>query len=532
MGKKAGLSPLSVIALVAIALPYIVRSDYAAIMIEDNSNEDGITNGSNLTLDCVFGLLPCSITITGNLVLVVFYGAILAAAAKLISDGAEMLLDLGLPPTIIGGIVLPLLGAVPDSAMIIASGSSGDPAEADKQISVGMGTLAGSTIMLLTIPWFGAMILGRVDIVNKKGIDGQCSRFKLSSFWKSGVSVTPDVTYGAIIMMITSLPYLIIQGADWAYGANRPMDLINHKPPVYIKITALITFGICMVLFIGYLVYLLIFSAASKRKDELRKQQKIQRNVLKIMILQSKKMSSHRIQKTETSLESGQEEQPDTEKKPLVGGQTTKGLQKKYFGAWKIHKKDSEATLPKPEEPVNKIEEEEEEEVEEPKWKIAIWSAVYLIVGVALVTIFSDPMVDTLTRMVDPRNYNYYFYNSDGTITRGQYINIPVFYLSFVITPICSNASELVSSLIFASKKKKINSSMTYSQLYGAATMNNTLCLGIFAALVGFRGLTWQYSAEVTVILLVQFIMGAIAVSFGFFYNHTYIVSISDYECC
>jgi hypothetical protein len=50
MGKKAGLSPLSVIALVAIALPYIVRSDYAAIMIEDNSNEDGITNGSNLTL--------------------------------------------------------------------------------------------------------------------------------------------------------------------------------------------------------------------------------------------------------------------------------------------------------------------------------------------------------------------------------------------------------------------------------------------------------------------------------------------------
>ena len=38
-----------------------------------------------------------------------------------------------------GGIVLPLLGAVPDSAMIIASGSSGDPKEADSQIAVGMG---------------------------------------------------------------------------------------------------------------------------------------------------------------------------------------------------------------------------------------------------------------------------------------------------------------------------------------------------------------------------------------------------------
>ena len=46
-------------------------------------------------------------------------------------------------------------------------------------------TLAGSTIMLLTIPWAGAMILGRVDIVDKSGIDGQVSKFKPSSFWKS-----------------------------------------------------------------------------------------------------------------------------------------------------------------------------------------------------------------------------------------------------------------------------------------------------------------------------------------------------------
>jgi Ca2+/Na+ antiporter len=56
------------------------------------------------------------------------------------------------------------------------------------------------------------------------------------------------------------------------------------------------------------------------------------------------------------------------------------------------------------------------------------------------------------------------------------------FFVSFIITPFCSNASELISSLIFASKKKVENASLTYSQLYGAATMNNTLCLGIFYA--------------------------------------------------
>ena len=55
------------------------------------------------------------------------------------TDGAEMLLDLGLPATFIGGIVLPLLGAVPDSAMIIASGIGGSQEQANKEIAVGMG---------------------------------------------------------------------------------------------------------------------------------------------------------------------------------------------------------------------------------------------------------------------------------------------------------------------------------------------------------------------------------------------------------
>ena len=63
--------------------------------------------------------------------------------------------------------------------------------------------------------------------------------------------------------------------------------------------------------------------------------------------------------------------------------------------------------------------------------------------------------------------------------------------------------------------------------------MNNTLGLGIFAALVGFRGLTWQYSAEVSVILLIQVVMGIIGLTFGFFNRHTYLVrgSVAVNEC-
>ena len=61
-------------------------------------------------------------------------------------DGAEMMLDLGLPASLIGGIVLPLLGAVPDSAMIIASGVGKSRDQANKEIAVGMGYVMLSSV--------------------------------------------------------------------------------------------------------------------------------------------------------------------------------------------------------------------------------------------------------------------------------------------------------------------------------------------------------------------------------------------------
>lgn len=45
-------------------------------------------------------------------------------------------------------------------------------------------------------------------------------------------------------------------------------------------------------------------------------------------------------------------------------------------------------------------------------------------------------------------------------------------------------------------------------QIYGAVSMNNVLCLSVFLALVYARGLTWNFSSEVLVILIVCIVMG------------------------
>jgi hypothetical protein len=54
-----------------------------------------------------------------------------------------------------------LNAAVPDGAIVLLSGMGPD---AQSKLSVGVGTLAGSTIMLLTLPWAACGWLGRVEL--------------------------------------------------------------------------------------------------------------------------------------------------------------------------------------------------------------------------------------------------------------------------------------------------------------------------------------------------------------------------------
>ena len=86
----------------------------------------------------------------------------------------------------------------------------------------------------------------------------------------------------------------------------------------------------------------------------------------------------------------------------------------------------------------------------------------------------------------------------------GVRTGIPPFYVSFVIAPLASNASELIASYSYALKKTPKSISIALQALQGAACMNNTFCLSIFMALIYFQGLAWEYTAETVAIVLCQ----------------------------
>jgi len=147
--------------------------------------------------------------------------------------------------------------------------------------------------------------------------------------------------------------------------------------------------------------------------------------------------------------------------------------------------------------------EEEEEDIPEDladlppevqQRRIFFRSCQMMGLGTVLVLIFSDPMVDVLAEI-------------------GVRTNISAFYISFVLAPLASNASELLAAYNYAAKRTSKTMTTSLVQLEGAACMNNTFCLAIFYALIYFRGLAWQFTAETISIVVVQFIMGGVALT-------------------
>jgi len=123
------------------------------------------------------------------------------------------------------------------------------------------------------------------------------------------------------------------------------------------------------------------------------------------------------------------------------------------------------------------------------KLKIIIKACVLLAVGAGGAAIFSDPMVDTINRM-------------------SGVMGINPFYISFVVTPFASNASELIASLYFCAKKSSKSVSVAMAAVYGAVTMNSTLNLGIFLILMWRQDIYWAFSAEAIPMILTVFAVG------------------------
>ncbi|KAL3822408.1 hypothetical protein ACHAXA_007415 [Cyclostephanos tholiformis] len=462
----------------------------------------------------------------------------------------------------------------------------GDVEKAQETLSVGVGALAGSTIMLLTIPWGLCVLKGGVQFTEPDMQPDYKRPSKLSlsaaTLSTTGVALSPAINHGAKMMMLTTFPYFIIQiPAFFLTGTRESISKGEHY-------WAVGGFTVCMTFFVCYL-----YSQVKESNDtahKLRRMTIIKESLKKgalslkgalgaeVLELMKREDSKRAVTDEATPLYTTEQtskhkrhysvngeimDDPPPEVVELLKGilgdafhfydQDGNGdLSKNEFSLFlkDFHETVSPATLDDvfavlDKDSSNSIsydefivacyliiktndstrstrssiielsaaahsliheeneddDEEEEEHVpedftslspEEQQFAIKRRAFTMLFIGTALVLVFSDPMVEVLSEVAER-------------------VHIPPFYVSFILAPLASNASEVIASQYYAAKKTRKTITVALTALEGAASMNNTFCLSIFMALIYCRGLAWQYSAETISIIFVQFGIGALA---------------------
>ncbi|KAI3815036.1 hypothetical protein L1987_14688 [Smallanthus sonchifolius] len=518
--------------LITILISFTVAAASRHITTTTNLVNDGILhlNPSELELcEQTYGFLPCTTTVLGNIFLISVYGYLMFCAATYLSAGSELMLEV-LGPGIVGGLFLPILGALPDALLILVSGLSGSPGTAQDQVSVGMGLLAGSTVMLLTVIWGTCIIIGKCDLQDSFAIDNQDTKgFNLVG---SGVSTDIWTSYSAMTMAVSVLPFIVVQFPEILHSTSGRQTSI------------LIGLIISVCLLIAYCIYQVYQPNIQKRRLAFAKHKHVRSGILRYLKTNSfgrllddqGQLNREVLYKLFNSVDvNGDGRLSQVELRSLVVGMQLNINLNEDETIYKVMKEFDtsgddevdfeefitgianwleEARLTKTYSPLggpdatNYIHdyfeetkreqyllgdeggEEEEHGVDDRNpHQTTIKAALFLLLGTLVAAVCADPLVDAI----------------DGFSTA---TSIPPFFISFIVLPLVTNSSESVSAIIFASRKKQRSASLTFSELYGAATMNNLLCLSVFLALVYVRGLTWDFTSEVLVILIVCIVMG------------------------
>jgi len=588
-----------------------VTSSWNTILVEQpGSDLVAVAMGSENCCNETYGFLPCSDSLGGSLLLMICYGGVLMFAAQLIGDGGEALLDLGImSPTIIGGVLLPVLGAVPDAVIIAVSAASGTVSDAERRVSIGVGTLAGSTIMLLTITLAGCLWAGRCDLDsngdsidkvllgekvgktkrNPREYENVCAQLR-----DTGSSFGESVLAVRNFMLGTSLLYVVVQVLASIYGAKNPntrascgisailaglaliaylvynmtteggelkqaarqetkiLDAIEQykltqamfapvEKPVFDEATGKANIDTISRLFEAFdtdhnailsadeiaRFTKMVLSIGNKNNNQ------VPDDVLKDLIYaqvdhdrtsldQTARESLMETEDAEKLLRSLTDQSQSNEGSPDNPAACTPANEE-YEGKFHIDKDifvtrmadllekehldvktsgDMEDEMDKMDGKADEDEDQDlrrrltstmtlDEEDEEPEMSLTM-ALVSIVIGTVLVTVFSDGVVSAIDSF-------------------GSASGVPTFIIGFIVCPFASNASELISSIQFAASKQKENATVSFSQIYAACTMNNTLCLGVLLAVVWKRDLHWNYAAECITIVVATWFIGVAA---------------------
>ncbi|KAK8989447.1 hypothetical protein V6N11_063872 [Hibiscus sabdariffa] len=471
---------------------------------------------TTVTCEPTYGFLPCTTKLWGHLFLLVVYEYLLSLSKQFISGGSDLFFQM-FGTGIFGASLFNVLGIFPQVILVLVNGVSSSEETAQTKGTISMAILAGSTIMMLTLIWGSVIAFGSYDLTNTGtscSPNAKNKNNKPFSLTGYGVRTDAETKYSATIMLLSVLPFLILQLAEIpsSAAATRAMVLIS----------LLSSFG----LLVSYCSYQVFEPWIQNRRLEYLMRKYIERNLLgrlvspngrpderEIKSVQSKSLCRlfHKIDKNNNSYISSTElrafilglridgiglDEQDFENKIMEEFDTSgdSNIKETEFirgiSAW-LNKANNDVNdrLHQAERRLFRIRAKGKNN--QPWWNY-IKAAFLVTLGTTATIMLSKPLVAALV----------------GFSTSA---NVPSFLVSYVVVPLALHFRQGFKAVSSARQKTEKAASLTFSEIYGAVFMNNVMGLGSFLVPIYIRDTSWGVSAEVVVVLLICTIMGILA---------------------
>ncbi|KAF7149595.1 hypothetical protein RHSIM_Rhsim02G0139100 [Rhododendron simsii] len=476
---------------------------------------------TTVTCEPVYGFLPCTTELWGQLFLIVVYEYLISLGNNYVSEGSELFFNM-IGPGIFGASLFHILGTIPMVVLMLVSGLNSSTTSVEEQAEMGMGFLAGSAVMLLTLVWGSCIAFGSTDF--SRTFSSHNQNQKPFSFTGFGVSTDAETSYTARIMILSMVPFLMLQLPK----------VLNSSAGT--RVTVLVSLLVTIVLLFAYCFYQVFQPWIQKRRFEYLLHKYIDDKLLRLFVTNGNpnitfmKELFQEVDKNKNASISPAElrvlflgiqleeegeasvskyfvdkvmEAFDTsgdariEEAEFVNGmvkyisdavqssdQEPNGF--KFFGRHaKSGSKEEEKSLVSQKKHSSKSPQSGSSKL----WLNYLKASFYLILGTVITVVLGMPLIEAV---------------ADFATT----VNISSFAVSYVVIPLALNYRQALSTITSARKKSQKAISLTLSEIYGAVFMNNMMGLAMFLALVYIRNLSWDVSAEVLVVLVICTAMG------------------------
>ncbi|XP_071699821.1 sodium/calcium exchanger NCL2-like [Rutidosis leptorrhynchoides] len=481
----------------------------------------GKSEGVTVTCEPQYGFLPCTSETWGTLFLIVVYQYVIALAQKYVSKGSDMFFGL-VGPGIFGASLFHILANFPTLYLVLQTGLSNDVEDASSSTEIGMSILTGSTVMNLTLIWPSVITFGSYNFTydDEENDEPQLPEDEPSFVTKlSAYGVTTDIetNYTARIMLISSIPFVLLQ-----------LPAIITSTSVT-RVIILVTLILVVSLFFIYMLYQMFQPWIQNRTVEYVTQ-KFVKSKLEALLSRDGRPNVRLIKEIYDGLDVNNDGQVSkSELKTLIlgiqlqeQGEISDDLVEKVMEQFDISGddfiqlnefirimtkwlRDTRKSLAqngtykplisffiKHNRDANADADEEQQMALIPKQTPNNMSSILEFLEALCLVLFG-----TVVTMVIGKPL------TSNLVTFASNANVPSFFIPYFIVPCFSNISRLLATINSARQKTERAASLTLSQIYSGVAMSSLSSLTTFLSVVYIRDLPWDVSAQVLVVFII-----------------------------